>query len=203
MKSLLYRFGRFISSIYIRTVFRLKVHGLDNLPERKPFIICANHISMIDPMTVGISIPGHYRIKYMAKSELFKNPILSMILHKLEAFPVNRQEADFAAIKKAYRILAAGEVLGLFPEGSRSKSGEMQQAYNGAALIAVRSGVPILPIAIKGPYRFCRPVHVFIGEPFVMPPLQYQNKEEKKRQLDMMSRQIMDTLAGLIAQPGD
>jgi len=136
----------------------------------------------------------------MAKKELFSNFVMSFLLHSAGAFPVNRQDADLIAIKKAYLILKEDQVLGLFPEGTRSKSGVMQKAYNGAALIAVRSGVPILPVAVEGPYRPFKPVKVHIGKPFVLPPLVYEQKNEKREQLDEMSDMIMGSISRLLAE---
>ena len=88
----------------------------------------------------------------------------------------------------------------MFPEGSRSKTGKLQKAYNGAALIAVRSGVPIVPIAISGPYRLFKPVRLYIGEPFVLPPLVYDNKDEKKKHLEEMSETIMFKIKKLLPE---
>lgn len=111
---------------------------------------------------------------------------------------MNRQEADFGAVKKAYQLLKEGQVVGMFPEGTRSTSGNIQEAYNGAALIAVRSGVPILPVAIEGTYRLFSPLKFYIGKPIVMPPLVYDSKEEKKALLNAMSCDIMRNIAKLI-----
>lgn len=195
---MLYKFGRFVFAIYIKTIFRLRVFGMENVPNRKPFIICSNHIRWIDPVTIGVALPARYDIKFMAKKELFKNPFIGYLFRQVGAFPVNRDDADFGAIKWSYQILKEGHVLGLFPEGSRSSSGQLQKAYNGAALIAVRSGVPILPVAVEGPYRFLKPLKLHIGKPFVLPPLVYEQRDEKKAQLDEMSRKIMDNIACLL-----
>lgn len=111
---------------------------------------------------------------------------------------MNRHEADYSAVKKAYHLLREGQVVGMFPEGARSTSGEVQKAYNGAALIAVRSGVPILPVAIEGTYRLFSPLKFYIGKPFVMPPFVYNSKEEKKALLNSMSCDIMHNIAKLI-----
>ncbi len=197
MKRLFYYLGRFIAWVYLRIFYRVKVHGIGNVPGRKPFIICSNHINWMDPLTIGTSVPAAYRIHFMAKNEIFSNFIVSFLLSKVGAFPVKRENADYVAIKKAYQLLKEGQVLGLFPEGSRSKSGELQKAYNGAALIAVRSGVPVVPVAIVGPYQLFKPVHIYIGTPFVLPPLVYENKEEKKSQLEEMSSIIMKSIGGL------
>ncbi len=200
---MLYNFGRFIFAIYINVFFRFRVSGSENLPVRKPFIICANHISWIDPITVGVAIPSRYKIYYMAKIELFKNPFVGFLLRKVGAFPIKRYEGDYVALKKSFQILKEGKILGLFPEGSRSQDGRLQKAHNGAALIAVRSGVPILPVAIEGPYRFFKPLRLHIGKPFVLPPLVYNNKEEKLNQLEDLSRQIMHNIGRLLPADGD
>jgi 1-acyl-sn-glycerol-3-phosphate acyltransferase len=134
----------------------------------------------------------------MAKKELFSNSVLRFLLLKAGSFPVNRQDADLIAVKKAYLILKEGNVLGLFPEGTRSRNGAMQKAYNGAALIAVRSGVPILPVAIEGPYRLFNPVRIHIGKPFTLPPLVNEQKNKKREQLDEMSDLIMKRIGMLL-----
>ncbi len=197
---MLYYVARLVFLLYLKTFYRLQIVGRANIPGRKPFIVCANHISWLDPFAVGAAFPAWYRINYMAKKELFSNYILRYLLIRAGAFPVNRQEADLIAVKKAYLILKEGHVLGLFPEGTRSKSGVMQKAYNGAALIAVRSGVPILPVAVEGPYRLFKKIRVHIGKPFVLPPLVYEKKNEKREQLEIMSDTIMNAICRLLAE---
>lgn len=184
--------------LYLKLLYHLKIHNAENIPRRKPFIVCSNHICWLDPLAVGAALPASYKIHFMAKKELFHNFIISYILKKAYAFPINRQDADYGAIKKAYQLLKDGHVIGLFPEGSRSISGGMQKAYNGAALISVRSGVPILPIAIEGPYRLFKPLNVYIGRPFVLPPLINEEKNKKRSQLDDMSCTIMDNISMLL-----
>jgi len=203
MSGIWYKTGRFVAWIYLRLLFKIKVHGLENIPKRKPFILCSNHINWMDPLTIGTSLPASYRIHFMAKQEIFNNFLTSLFFRKLGAFPVKRDNADFMAIKTAYQLLNDGQVLGLFPEGSRSKTGKLQKAYHGAALIAVRSGVPIVPIAISGPYRLFKPVRLYLGEPFVLPPLVYDNKDEKKKHLEEMSETIMFKIKILLPDDGN
>lgn len=200
MSGTCYNIGRFIAWVYLRLLFKIKVQGLDNIPKRKPFILCSNHINWMDPLTIVTTLPASYRIHFMAKQEIFNNFITSIIFRKLGAFPVKRENADLAAIKTAYHLLKEGQVLGLFPEGSRSKTGRVQKAYNGAALISVRSGVPIVPIAISGPYRLFKPVRLYIGEPFVLPPLIYDHKEDKKEHIEEMSATIMFNIKKLLPE---
>lgn len=197
---MIYQAIRFFYLIMLKLLYRVKIHGRDNIPGRAPFIICSNHLSWLDPAVVGAVFPGSYKVHFMAKKELFNNIFSAYLLRKVGAFPLNRKDADYAAIKKAYRLLEDGQVLGLFPEGSRSKSGKLQKPYNGAALIAVRSGVPIVPVAIAGPYSLFKTLHVFIGSPFFLPPLTYSCKEDKKVQLEEMSKMIMEHIRDLFPE---
>ncbi|MFO8192002.1 MAG: lysophospholipid acyltransferase family protein [Bacillota bacterium] len=199
---MLYAFGRLIFAIYLKIFLRFHVYGREHIPVRRPFIICANHIKWLDPAAVAVAMPPTTKIYFMAKKELFSNIVFSYILNKVGAFPVNRQDADYAAFRRAFQLLRHGKVLGLFPEGTRSKDGKLQKAYGGAAFIAVRSGAPILPVAILGPYRFFKPVHVYIGSPFVLPPLIYEQKEDKKMMLEEMSREIMNNIRDLLPHQG-
>ncbi|MDY6826672.1 MAG: lysophospholipid acyltransferase family protein [Bacillota bacterium] len=199
---MLYGFGRLIFATYLKIFFRFHVHGRENIPVRRPFIICANHIKWLDPVSVAVAVPASIQIHFMAKKELFSNFLFTYILNKVGAFPVNRQDADYAAFRRAFQLLKDGKVLGLFPEGTRSNDGKLQKAYGGAALIAVRSGAPILPMAILGPYQLCKPVHVYIGSPFVLPPLIYEQKEDKKMMLEEMSREIMNNIRNLLPNQG-
>ena len=198
MSGIWYNTGRFVAWVYLKLLYKIKVQGLDNIPKRKPFVLCSNHINWMDPLTISTSLSASYQIHFMAKQELFSNFITSLFLRKIGVFPVKRDNADLLAIKTAYQLLKNGQVLGLFPEGSRSKTGKLQKAYHGAALIAVRSGVPIVPIAISGPYRLFKPVNLYIGKPFVLPPLVYDDKEDKKKQLIEMSETIMFNIKKLL-----
>lgn len=198
MNWLLYCLGRTVFSIYLRLFHRLKIHGSDNIPKRKPYVICSNHIDWKDPTTVAASFPRSVNIRFMAKKDLFKNALLAYAFKNAGAFPVDREKADFGAIKKAYQLLDDKQVLGLFPEGSRSVNGSLKKAYNGSALIAVRSGVPIVPVAIKGPYKLFKPLNIYIGQPFALPPLTYNSKEEKKAQLEEMSYMIMENISRIL-----
>jgi 1-acyl-sn-glycerol-3-phosphate acyltransferase len=191
---LLYRLGHFVFGIVYRVFYRRRVYGREFLPQQGPLIICANHIHWQDPLAIGSALPLHYEIKFMAKEELFRNPIAAFVLQKMGAFSVDRQKADYGAIRRSFQILNEGGVLGLFPEGSRGKPGQLQRAQKGAALIAGRSGAPVLPVLVVGPYRIGRPLKIIIGPVFNLPELEYNNKEEKKVQLEEGCRIIMDNL---------
>lgn len=194
---MLYRFGHFVFRIVYRVFYRRRVYGRELLPDQGPLIICSNHISWQDPLSVGTALPPRYRVKFMAKGELFHNPIAGYVLKKVGAFPVDRRIADYGAIRRSFRILDEGGVIGLFPEGTRSRTGELQKIQHGAALIAGRSGAPVLPVLVVGPYRFGHPLSIIIGPTFKVPGLEYDRRADRKVQLKEGSRIIQEHLQSL------
>jgi len=150
---------RFLFSIF----FRYRVIGSENIPKTGPAIICSNHISNLDPPLLGVSM--NRVIHFMAKEELFRIPIFRNIIQFLHAFPVNRSGGGRQALKKGLELLKEGKVLGIFPEGTRSKTGKLGKGRIGAALLASKVGVPLIPTAIIGQYRLFRPICVVFGKP--------------------------------------
>jgi len=126
----------------------VKVEGRSNLPKRGPYILVSNHISWYDPPAIEFALG--VAIRYMAKVELFRKPLIGGILHAIGNFPVRRGEADRGALETALRVLAAGQPLGFFPEGTRSRDGALRRAKPGVAFLARRSGAPLVPVAISG-----------------------------------------------------
>lgn len=145
---MLYGFLKGILPLFFRAVYRTEVYGRENVPKEGGAIIAANHISLWDPPFLGAFCPR--RVSFMAKKELFEHPVFSSLITRLGAFPVNRGAADRAAIKTALSVLAEGKCLGLFPEGTRSKTGKLGEAEAGIGLIAYKANVPIVPVAITG-----------------------------------------------------
>lgn len=109
-------------------------------------------------------------VRYMAKEELFKIPLLSSFIRRLGAFPVSRGKGDVGAIKTALKLLEEGHIVGIFPEGTRlkHKKGKTIKAKPGAALLAQKSGAPILPVAICGRYRPFSKIKIVFGKPFTL-----------------------------------
>lgn len=132
----------------IRPFISLTVHGLERVPKTGSFLVVCNHLHNADPILLEMALPRSVHL--MAKQELFRNPILGWLVRRTGAFPVNRGRADRAALRHAEALLGSGIPVGMFPEGTRSKSWTLQAAYPGAGLIALRSGAPILPAAIFG-----------------------------------------------------
>lgn len=125
-----------------------RVRGAENIPDEGGAVIASNHLSHLDPPVVGSAI--RRRTYYFAAAELFSNPVFGFIIHKCYAFPVRRGAADRRALKAAIELLEAGELLTMFPEGTRSRTGELSEFDLGAALAASRAGVPIVPCALTG-----------------------------------------------------
>ncbi|HOE57488.1 MAG TPA: lysophospholipid acyltransferase family protein, partial [Bacillota bacterium] len=142
---MLYSFARALLIPIFLFFYNYRVIGRENIPKDGAYIVCSNHVSAIDPIFVGISIP--HRMYFMAKVELFKNKLIGALMHGLGVFPIKRGEADIKGIKTSLKILNRGKVLALFPEGTRNKTDEAI-AEPGIAMIAIRSKTPVVPVAI-------------------------------------------------------
>lgn len=160
-----YEFGRAVCRAFVRIAFNVKIVGLENLPEGRNYILCSNHRTYFDPVFLGILIKPH--LVFMAKQELFKKPVLGVIIKHLGAFPVSRGKNDTGAVETAIRTVREGKVLAIFPEGTRSKTGELLRFKSGAALIAHKTGADIVPacICFDGKLGFRKKVVVRFGEP--------------------------------------
>lgn len=134
----------------------------DNIPAEGAFILCANHISFRDPIIMVLRLKR--RINFMAKKELFKNRLIAGVLREVGAFPVDRGKADMTAMRNSFRILKEGGGLGIFPQGTRSAGNEPTQMHGGTALIAQRSGAPVIPAYVDGPYKLFRRTEIRFGK---------------------------------------
>jgi len=143
-------------------LYNVKIEGKDNLPSNKGFIICANHLDALDPLLLAAALP--VKISFLAKYELFNNLLLKYILDSLEMIPVKRGEADIKSIKLSLKALSLNKVLGIFPEGTRNVSGELK-AEAGVSMLAIRSKVAVVPIAIESNYRLFNKTTIHIGKP--------------------------------------
>ena len=154
----------------VRLLFRLRATGLEHLPAEGGFVLAANHTSNFDPWPLGLPLFPRRWLRFMAKSELYWWP-LGRLLDAAGAFPVERGRGDVEAIAKAVELVRAGEVVVMFPEGTRQRKGLRKRwearPHTGAARIALRAGVPLVPAAIKGTDRLVRlgPLRVAYGPP--------------------------------------
>lgn len=146
------RFVRATAGRLLRVAFRTRLAGAGNIPEGGA-ILAGNHVSYLDPILMWCASPRP--VHFMAKRELWDSAIIAWALPRLWGFPVNRGEPDRTAITTATELLKAGELVGVFPEGGRAEEGsdELRAAQGGAAFIALRAGVPIVPIAFVGTER--------------------------------------------------
>ncbi len=160
---MLYKFISFLLRVFMRLIFRVKVYDMENFPKEGPVIVSINHTSYWDVPLVGCLMPR--KLHYMAKHDLFKVPLLGSFMKWVGAFPVTRGKGDIGAIRTALEVLRQGKVIAIFPEGRRVKKGMEHSAKPGVALIAEKSGAPILPIAIGGKYRLFARVPITVGEP--------------------------------------
>ncbi len=143
-------FIRFIAFVLVD----LKVEGKHHVPETGPVLLAANHLSLADPPLLG-ALSGRV-VHFMAKHELFRIPIVSQVIRGYTAYPVRRGSGDRAALTSTLRLLRDGEVVGIFPEGHRSKESALQAAHPGTALVAMRTGAVVVPAAVWGSEKIFR-----------------------------------------------
>ncbi len=175
-----------ISWPFVKLGFRLRARGLEHLPEGG-FVLAANHTSNFDPWPLALPLFPRRQLRFMAKSELF-NPILKPILAGGGAFPVRRGEADLEAIRRAVELVRDGEIVVMFPEGTRRRKGLRKKhearAHTGAARIALAAGAPLVPAAIKGTDRLSRlaQLRVAYGRPIPLDDLRGQELSPAARE---------------------
>ena len=152
---------------FLNIFFRVEIVGEENIPKDGSCLICANHFSCWDP--IFLVAFTERKINFMAKAEVFKVKLFGWVLDKFGAFPVQRGKADIGAVKKSMGILNSGDVLGMFPTGTRNSDEENADVKAGAALIATRCGTTVLPVYIKAnKYIIFSKVKVIYGTPWDM-----------------------------------
>ncbi|WP_090831245.1 MULTISPECIES: 1-acyl-sn-glycerol-3-phosphate acyltransferase [unclassified Bacillus (in: firmicutes)] len=188
-----YSFVKAIVYSVLKPIYRIETIGIENFPKEGGVLLCSNHIDNLDPPVVAImaSRPVHF----MAKEELFSVPVLGKIVSRLNAFPVKRGMSDREAIRKGLAVLKEQKVLGLFPEGTRSKNGELGKGLAGAGFFALRSDATVLPCAIIGPYKPFKKLKMVYGEPIDM-----QKLRTEKASADEATDVIMSEIRKLIEQ---
>lgn len=193
-----YKVIRFIFVVYLKMFNSWQVKGTENIPQHGSAVLIANHVSLWDPVIFACST--NRTVHFMAKEELFKIPIIGKIFPILYAFPIKRGQADRNALRIAGKLLNSGKVLGLFPEGTRSKTGDLLPFHPGAALFALRSGSPIIVMYIDGskttfPLSWRGKIKVNISK-----PKYYEDLYEKKvttDDLEMVTSDIMEEMKRL------
>lgn len=191
MKMNFYQFAKGVVASVFFPLYRIEVKGKEHFPKDGAVLLCSNHIDNLDPPTVGISAPR--QVHFMAKEELFRVPVLGGIVRKVGSFPVKRGMSDREALRNGLNVLKEGGVLGLFPEGTRSKDGKLGKGLAGAGFFALRSNALVVPCAVIGTYKPFRKVKVFFGEPINLDPLR-----ERKATAEEATELIMSKIAELL-----
>ncbi|MFL5911311.1 MAG: lysophospholipid acyltransferase family protein [Gaiellaceae bacterium] len=151
-------------------LFRLRARGRENIPPEGGFVLACNHVSSFDPWPLGMPLWPRRLLRFMAKSELYWFP-LTLVLNGVGAFPVRRGQADTEAIETAVQLARAGNIVAMFPEGTRRTKGLVKRfearPRTGAARIALEAGVPLVPAAVRGTDHLRRfaPISVAYGAP--------------------------------------
>jgi 1-acyl-sn-glycerol-3-phosphate acyltransferase len=176
-KRIFYRVGRAITLTPMKVIFWVRVRGREKVPRKGAFVVAPSHRSLMDIFFTGYIT--RRRIRFMAKQELFEKPFLAWLFSALGGFPVERGSADRAALRAAQEALEGGEPVAIFPEGTRRHGRDVVDLFDGAAYLAARVGVPIVPVGIAGSEQILasgktlpRPhkVAVVVGDP-IQPPV--------------------------------
>ncbi len=198
MSPMMWDLGRALLRPVFRFGFRLTRVGSEHIPRTGAVLIVCNHLSNMDPPFVGGAAKPR-RLYFMAKAELFRIKPIGWVLGKVGAFPVERGGADRDAIRTAREILARGEALVMFPEGTRSLSGKLRPFFPGAGLMALEPGVRVVPAAVWGSQRRWGPVKVAFGEAFTLDDIPTGARSERAR---LATDRIVAAIAQLVIQAG-
>ena len=201
---MVYNFMRALLRIFSSVWFDLKVYGKENVPKTGGVLLVANHQSFLDPAVLGVQLQR--KASFLAKSELFENPIFGWGIRRCNAFPVRQGEGDVGAVKETIRRLQEGHMLTVFPEGGRSPDGKLQPILNGASLVVRKAEVPIVPVVIEGSFKAWskdmkiwqrHPIRVMFGKPAVV---HHMKAKEITAFIDQQLHELLAELRAKIAQ---
>ena len=178
----------FLSGLY-HIGYRIKING--KVPDEGSYIICANHINYLD--AAAIVLLNKRMIHFVAKEDLFRFRILNWLAHLFDIIPIKRDMQDMEAMKRCLKTLKSGELLGIFPEGTRKGLEKTGKAKNGAAYMAIKTGTPVIPVGIHGSFKPFTKVYINYGEPIDLK--EYQGKDKEK--IDEATKLIMDKIVML------
>ena len=189
--SFLYYLGKVVFKLMFLVIYRCKSSGQENIPEDTGFIIAPNHMSFFDPPLAGCFMKQD--LYFMAKQELFDVPILGFIIKRTNAFPVKRGMQDMSAFRNAFTLVENQKALLMFPEGTRSKTGELGKARPGVGMVACNCQVPIVPVKIINTNNMTKfkKIEIKYGKP-VYPP-----KEHTKEDYLKIAQKVLDDIRAL------
>ena len=195
---MLYPVAKILVSSGAKLLFRLRIIGEENIPRNGGLILAANHVSYWDIPLMACGIDR--QVDFMGKEGLFRVPVIGTVFKEMGGFPVRRGEGDRKSIQEAVRRLREGRTVGIFPEGTRSTSGRLQEGKPGVGMLVALSGVPVVPVLIEGTWKWWRfgQVTVRYGRPMdFSAQFQEENPEKKRVAYERISREIMAAIAKL------
>lgn len=187
-----YNFMLKLFSIFSRTFFKFEVIGTENIPSEGNLIIAANHKSNLDPIFVASAVNKKRKMTAIAKEELFKNKILAKILNKVEIIPINRQNPGLGTIKRILKYIKNDYALVMFPEGTRSKTDDFNNAKAGLSLFATKAKADIVPCTIYSSYKLFKPAKIYFGEPISLE--EYYKQKLTSEDHERISGEVMDII---------
>lgn len=193
MKEILRKIIKFILKLLVLIVYRPKIVGLENIKEGKGALICPNHVHALDSAVIVLT--NKRKINILAKEELFKNGFVRWLADIFGIYPVKPGSRSMESIKISLRLLKNNELLMIFPEGTRKGMAKGVKAKDGAVKLAIKAGVPIIPVGIQGDFKFFKKVKVNIGK-----PIYYDISKEKsndKEILDNLTEELMQEVVKL------
>lgn len=176
--------------IILHTLYRVKFIGEKKLPKEGAYLLCANHKSFVDIPIVGTYSKSRWTY-FMAKKELWSKPISRFFMNLMEAFPVARGRGDIGSIKNALVHLRKGDVVAIFPQGTREKEGEKLPGRKGVAMLAAMSEAPIIPMYITGVMKPFKRIKVYVGKPFdlgLKKRVKYTRETYEEKSQEIMKR---------------
>ena len=185
----------FLRSLY-KIFFRMEITGEENkikAGENGGYIICANHVNYFD--AVAVVVFSKEKVRFIAKYDLARIGIIRWLEHLFDVIPIKRNTQDIDAMKRSLKALKNKEILGIFPEGTRKGMAKNQKVKNGAAFMAIRSGVPVVPVGISGTFKPFSKVRIAYGEPIDMS--KYKIKGQEKECQEQATKEIMDNIVML------
>ena len=187
-----YNFMLKLFSIFSKTFFKFEVIGTENIPSEGNLIIAANHKSNLDPIFVASAVNKKRKMTAIAKEELFKNMILAKILNKVEIIPINRQNPGLGTIKRILKYIKNDYALVMFPEGTRSKTDDFNNAKAGLSLFATKAKAEIVPCTIYSSYKLFKPAKIYFGKPISLE--EYYKQKLTSEDHERISGEVMDII---------
>lgn len=187
-----YNFMLKLFSIFSKTFFKFEVIGTENIPSEGNLIIAVNHKSNLDPIFVASAVNKKRKMTAIAKEELFKNKILAKILNKVEIIPINRQNPGLGTIKRILKYIKNDYALVMFPEGTRSKTDDFNNAKAGLSLFATKAKAEIVPCTIYSSYKLFKPAKIYFGKPISLE--EYYKQKLTSEDHERISGEVMDII---------